>query len=299
MLVHAKLVGSVFFWGATWISGRILAQDMGPFSAALLRFVTASVFLFLWSWHAGHGFPRLPRREILPVTFLGLTGIFLYNAFFFTGLQTVTAGRAALIIASVPVVIGVISALFLGEALTRWRIFGTLLSLSGAAVVLSGGSPLILLQDGLSRGDFMILGCVAAWTAYSVAGSRVMRRLDPLLTVTWSCLLGTLMLVVPALTHGLLEDMVRASLIDWGNILFLGVIATGVAFTWYYAGIRAIGPARAGIFINLVPVFAILMGNIILDEPVTSSLIGGGLMVMSGVWLANRPPGTVRPPERT
>ena len=59
--------------------------------------------------------------------------------------------------------------------------------------------------------------------------------------------------------------------------------------TWYYAGIRAIGAARAGIFINLVPVFAIAMGYVILDEPVTSSLISGGAMVISGVWLANRP----------
>lgn len=289
MLVYAQLVGSVFFWGATWISGRVLAQDMGPFSAALLRFITASVFLFAWSCWAGRGLPRLPKKEILPVAFLGLTGIFLYNAFFFTGLQTVPAGRAALIIASVPVVIGIVSALFLGEPLTRFRIAGTCLSLSGAAVVLSGGNPLALFQGGLSRGDVMILGCVAAWTAYSVAGSRVMRRLDPLLTVTWSCILGTLMLIVPALTHGLLDDLAGADLVDWGNILFLGVVATGVAFTWYYGGIKAIGPARAGIFINLVPVFAILMGWLILDEPVTRALLLGGAMVISGVWLANRP----------
>jgi drug/metabolite transporter (DMT)-like permease len=290
MLVYAKLVGSVFFWGATWISGRILAQDMGPFSAALLRFVTASAFLLFWSWRANGAFPALPRKDVLPVAFLGLTGIFLYNAFFFTGLQTVPAGRAALIIASVPVIISIISALMLGERLTPGKIAGTLLSLTGASIVLSGGNPLSLFQGGLSHGDLMILGCVAAWTAYSVAGSRVMKRVNPLMAVTWSCILGTLMLLTPALTHGLLEDIGRASLVDWGNILFLGVVATGVAFTWYYAGIRAIGAARAGIFINLVPVFAIAMGYVILDEPVTSSLVGGGLMVISGVWLANRKP---------
>jgi len=130
---------------------------------------------------------------------------------------------------------------------------------------------------------------MAAWTAYSVAGIRVMKRVNPLIAVTWSCILGTLMPIVPALTHGLLDDIARASLVDWGNILFLGVVATGVAFTWYYAGIRAIGAARAGIFINLVPVFAIAMGYVILDEPVTSALLTGGAMVISGVWLANRP----------
>lgn len=290
MLVYAQLVGSVFFWGATWISGRVLAQDMGPFSAALLRFLTASVFLFLWSYRAGHGFPRLPRQEILPVALLGMTGIFLYNAFFFTGLQTVPAGRAALIIASAPIVISLLSALLMGEQLTRNKILGALISLSGATIVLSGGDIPALFQGGLSHGDVMILGCVAAWTAYSVAGGRVMRRLDPLLTVTWSCILGALMLVIPAVPHGLLADVKRASLVDWGNILFLGVVATGVAFTWYYAGIKAIGAARAGIFINLVPVFAIAMGYVILDEPVTSSLLSGGVMVIAGVYLTNRAP---------
>jgi drug/metabolite transporter (DMT)-like permease len=290
MLVYAKLVGSVFFWGATWISGRILAQDMGPFSAALLRFVTASAFLLFWSWRVNGAFPALPRKDVLPVAFLGLTGIFLYNSFFFTGLQTVPAGRAALIIASVPVVIGIVSAMLLGDRLTPAKVIGTLLSLTGASIVLSDGNPLRLFQGGLAHGDLMILGCVAAWTAYSVAGSRVMRRVDPLRAVTWSCILGTFMLLPPALYHGLPADMARASLVDWGNILFLGVVATGVAFTWYYAGIRAIGPSRAGIFINLVPVFAIAMGYVILDEPVTSALLSGGAMVISGVWLANRQP---------
>ena len=289
MLVYAKLVGSVFFWGATWISGRVLAQDMGPFSAALLRFVTASVFLLFWSWRVNGSFPALPKKDILPVAFLGLTGIFLYNAFFFTGLKTVPAGRAALIIASVPVIISIISALMLGERLTPGKVTGTLLSLTGASVVLSGGNPLQLFHGGLSHGDLMILGCVGAWTAYSVAGSRVMQRVGPLMAVTWSCILGTFMLLVPALAHGLLDDIKSASLVDWGNILFLGIVATGVAFTWYYAGIRAIGAARAGIFINLVPVFAIAMGYVILSEPVTYSLVSGGAMVISGVYLANRP----------
>jgi drug/metabolite transporter (DMT)-like permease len=109
------------------------------------------------------------------------------------------------------------------------------------------------------------------------------------MAVTWSCILGTIMLLPPALVYGLTTDMARANLVDWGNIFFLGVVATGVAFTWYYAGIRAIGPSRAGIFINMVPVFAIAMGYLILNEPVTSSLLTGGALVISGVYLANRP----------
>jgi drug/metabolite transporter (DMT)-like permease len=75
---------------------------------------------------------------------------------------------------------------------------------------------------------------------------------------------------------------------DWGHILFLGVIATGLAFTWYYQGIKTIGPARAGIFINLVPVFAVILGFIVLREPIYLSLLGGGALTLTGVWLTNR-----------
>ncbi len=288
MLVYLQLVGSVFFWGATWISGRVLAQDMGPFSAAVLRFSTASVFLLGWAWYQQGSFPKLPRKEIPSVALLGLTGVFLYNFFFFTGLKTVPAGRAALIIASVPIIICIISALFLGEKMTLQKIGGVLLSLSGASVVLAGGNPARLFSGGMSHGDLMIIGCVGSWAAYSIIGSRVMKRVNPLMAVTWSCVIGCLALIIPALTHGLLADITKASLIDWGNILFLGVIATGVAFTWYYSGIRAIGPAKAGIFINLVPVFAIIMGYFLLNEPVSTALIGGGAMVISGVYLTNR-----------
>lgn len=289
MLVYTQLIGSAFFWGATWISGRFLAQQLGPFSAALLRFLVASIFLFLWSVTTRRPL-RLPQKDVPAVTFLGLTGIFLYNIFFFTGLRTVAAGRAALIIATVPVVICLVCAFFPNERLTRAKFLGAIISLTGATIILSDGNPLKLFTGGLAHGDLMILGCVGAWTAYSIVGSRIMRRLEPLLTVTWACFLGTLMLIIPALRYGLITDIQQASALDWGNIVFLGVIATGVAFTWYYNGIRALGPGRAGIFINLVPVFAIALGSALLDEPVTSALAGGGALVLFGVYLANRLP---------
>ena len=75
----------------------------------------------------------------------------------------------------------------------------------------------------------------------------------------------------------------------WGNLAFLGVMATGLAFCWYYAAIKAIGASRAGVFINLVPVAAIGLGVLILGEKVTLSLAFGGAMVMTGVFMTNRP----------
>lgn len=291
--VYAKLVGCMALWGATWVSGRVVAQHMSPFPAAFLRFLFASAFLYLLLCRAtaqeGGHWPRLPRALLPGVAFLALTGVFLYNALFFSGLALIEAGRAAMIVACVPSTVALYSALALRQPTRPLKALGIALSLFGVAVILSGGEPLRLFTQGAHLGDLFILGCVAAWAAYSIAGGRVMRQSTPLSAVTWSCILGCALLLPPALATGLPAQAMAADWIIWGNLAFLGVGATGLAFTWYYDGILALGAPRASIFINLVPVFATLMGNVMLGETVGLALALGGLMVLTGVVLANRP----------
>ena len=287
--IYVLLITSMALWGGTWVAGRVLAQSIHPMSAAFLRFALASALLVLMCCRAEGRMPRLRREQILPVMFLGATGVFIYSYFFFTGLQTIAAGRAALIVASIPVCISVISAIFYKEKFGPVRIIGALTSLVGVSVVIADGNPLLLLSGGVSHGDFMILGCVASWTAYSLGGRAVMKTVLPLTAVAWSSLFGTIMLFPAALMGGLMEDLVRARPIDWVCIVYLGALATALAYFWYYQAISVIGASRAGIFINTVPVFAMLMGFLLLGEPVHLSLVTGGLMVVTGVYLTNKP----------
>ena len=135
-----------------------------------------------------------------------------------------------------------------------------------------------------------------AWTIYTLAGKRAMDRLTPLAAVTWSCIFGNLLLFAAALPTGLFSEVAGAALLVWASLLFLGVIATGLAFCWYYEAVKAIGPSRAGIFINFVPVVAVLLGALLLGEPVTWTRVWGGCLVIAGVLLVNRPAG-VEPAE--
>lgn len=286
--VYTLLIISMALWGGTWVAGRVLAQSMHPMPAAFLRFVAASLTLVVMCWRAQGGMPRLERKHILPVFFLGSTGVFAYSYFFFTGLQTITAGRAALIVACIPVCISLLSALLYKEKFGPVRILGALTSLVGVSVVIADGNPLALLSGGVSRGDFMILGCVASWTAYSLGGRAVMKTLPPLTAVSWSCIIGTVMLLPAALMDGLVGEILHARFIDWVCIVYLGALATGLAYFWYYQAISVIGASRAGIFINTVPVFAVVMGFFLLGEPVHLTLLLGGLMVVTGVYLTNR-----------
>lgn len=288
MHVFLKLTAAVTLWGGTFVCGRIIGPHLGPYSASFLRFLTASVcLLWLLARYEG-GVPPMTLRTLAGVCLLGLTGVFAYNIFFFSGLQTVSAGRAASIVAANPVVIALGAALFLGERLTPRKALGIALSVTGAVFILSHGEPLALFAHGVGTGDLFILGCVLSWSAYSLLGKLVMGRLSALASVALSCSAGTLFLLPGALAEGLPGTLDRIPAPVWASILYLGLLGTVAGFTWFYEGVRAIGASRAAVFINLVPVSAALSGFALLDEPVDPALALGAAMVLGGVWLTNR-----------
>jgi len=290
-MVYAKLLLTAFFWGGTFVAGRILREHVGSFSAAFLRFTVATVLLLAIVRKSEGRFPKLTRAQWLSIALLGLTGVFAYNAFFFKGLQLISAGRAALIIATSPVLIALFSAWLYGEKLSLPKIAGILLSVSGAVVVITRGRLTDLVTHGLGIGELMIFGCVLSWVAYSLLGKSVMQVISPLVATAYAALAGMLFLAIPAWVEGMPGQVPSYSVAEWASIVYLGLFGTVIGFVWYYEGIRQIGPMRAGLFINFVPVSAIILAFFILSEPVTISLMIGAGLVITGVYLTNRPSG--------
>ncbi len=293
MLVYLKLLATMLFWGGTFIAGRLVAGVVPPLPAAFLRFAIASVLLLILLYRLEGGLPRLDRRQLGAVTLLGLTGVFGYNVFFFTGLQTVSASRAALIIALNPVGIALFSALFGGERLTRRRALGIAISVSGALLVISNGHLAGLLAGALGSGELALLGCVLCWALYSVLGRRAMRGLSPLAAVTCSSLAGTLLLAPLALAKGVVSGAAGYGLHAWLSLAYLALFGTVLGFLWYYQAIHRLGAVRSGVFINFVPVCAVVLGFLLLDEALSATLLQGGALVIVGAWLTNR---SGRPP---
>jgi len=289
-MIYVKLILTALFWGGTFIAGRQVSQHLKnfPFSIAFLRFALASVLLLGLTRAQEGRIPRLRWREILLVILLGLTGVFAYNVFFFKGLSLIEASRAALIVATCPAFIAIAAVLFLRERLALVQTVGIPLSILGAAVVISKGNLGQIVAGGVGPGELFILGCVLNWAAYSLLGRVAMRKLSPLVSVTYSSLAGALALAGPALHEGLAQAIGRASLLDWTSIAYLAVFGTVLGFVWFYQGVRLIGTTRAGLFINFVPISAVILGYFLLHEPITWSLGVGALLVLSGVYLTNR-----------
>ncbi|WP_455383774.1 DMT family transporter [Acidihalobacter prosperus] len=290
LTTYLMLLGMATLWGGTFIAGRLIGTSVDPYSAAFLRFAIASAFLWLLTLANERRIPRLTGRQVFSVLLLGLTGIFAYNIFFFRGLETVHAGQAAAVIAMNPAVIALLSMILFGERGGALRLVGIGLSLIGALIVISNGRPLGLLEGGLGPGRLDIVMCVFSWVAYSLIGKRVLTGLSPLVSVTYASTAGMLMLAWPVWTHGAVVHWSGYGGLDWSSLIYLGLGGTVIGFVWYYKGIQRIGAMRASVFINFVPVSAILLGHLVLDETVGWSLALGAMLVITGVYLTNRPP---------
>ena len=156
MIIYIKLILTAIFWGGTFIAGRVVARDVGPFSAAFFRFFIASIFLLLFTYRIEGRLPLPHKKQMIPLFLLGMTGVFSYNIFFFKGLKLITAGRAAIIIAGNPIVITLLSVYFFKEKLNLIKVIGIIVSVTGAIIVISKGSLNEIVNSGIGWGEIFI-----------------------------------------------------------------------------------------------------------------------------------------------
>ncbi len=263
-------------------------EELPPFSAAFLRFLTASLLLLLLCLHRYRRLRIPSARQFRLLLLLAFSGIFLFNLFYFSGLRHVSASRGSVIMALSPGVVALGSSLFFAQKLTVKTVLGLLLALAGTIWVITAGRPGTLLTGAVGTGELYLAGSMFCWAVYSLAGKAVMKELPPLLAISYSCWMGTLALAVAACWEGGLAGWRGYSPFSWLGVLYLGALGTVAAFLLYYQGIQRIGPTRASAFINLVPVFAISLGVLLLGEPVYPALLAGTATVIAGISLTNR-----------
>jgi drug/metabolite transporter (DMT)-like permease len=285
-LTYVKLIGAMFMWGGTWIAGRIVAQELpAPLGVPAIRFLLAGLVLA--------GFALATEGRILRpqtgsewgiVSGLALTGIFLYALCFFHGLRHITAGRGALVVALTPVVVALAAWSVGRERMNALKLAGVAIAMAGCLTVIGNGNPLALLHGAAGIGEWLILGCVLCWTAYTFIGRRATRTLSPLAATLWASLIGAVLIGTAALLEGD-RNIAAWSWRVWTSVAFLAVGGTALAFTWFAEGVKRLGAARASAFVNLVPVFAVVQAAVLLDERLGLSVLSGGLLVIVGVWL--------------
>lgn len=286
-----KLILVALFWGGTFIAGRVLALSMPLMTAAFCRFLVAAVLLLMVAYKLEGGLPRLSGSQMGTTAALGLTGVLLYNVFFFGALAQIPAGRTALFVSLNPIMTAIAASFIFKERLSWGRWVGIAIALTGAMVVITKGDLVGTLRDfsqSIGAGEILMSCAVLSWVAYTLLSRKAMEALSPVAATTYATLWGLLFLCIVSAREWGSIDWLSLSASVWLAIFYLGAVGTVIAFVWYYEGVKVIGPSRAAVFTNLVPAFGVLLSAGLLGEPILISMLIGGLLSAVGVSLTNR-----------
>lgn len=281
------LVALAALWGASFLFTRIAAPPFGPVALAEVRTAIAALVLVpLLAWRAD-----LLDLKARPVRFLllGALNTALPFSLFAYAALTVTAATAAILNATAPLFTALVAWIWLRERLALIQWVGMGVGLAGVAWLSLGSS------SGDVGGTVLAIGAaLVASLSYGVSASFVKRHFTgvrPLAVAAGSQLAAALLLAPFAVA---LWPAPSISMAHWAAALTLGVLCTGLAYILYFRLIARVGPAQAMTVTFLIPAFAMLWGFMVLDEPVTPTMLAGCAVILAGTALAT---GLVRLPR--
>jgi len=280
----------VTLWGSYPAFAKLALLHFPPFVLVSLRSVLASAFLVVLLFRRGWDqFRALGWPDVGKFAFLGFAGLFVSTGGTYLGIAFTTASSAVILQAATPVMVALGARLYLGERLRPVQWMGVGCSTLGVLLVITRGSWRAIAHLDLLPGDFILLVAQVGWSAYTIYGKRVLAVHSPELATTAAYVLGSLMLLPMAFIMApFFRSPDFASPVAWavvGYQAFLGA----VAHIWWYKGVKAVGPSRSAIFMNLQPVVGVLLAWVMLDERIEAAELIGGIAVLAGVGLTTRP----------
>lgn len=291
--VYLLLTATAVLWGGNAVTAKFTVGELSPAIVVFVRFTGVTIILLVMTLltNGKNGLPTV--RQLPGIIALGITGIFLQNYLFYTGVKYSTATNASLLAAANPTITALLTAIFYHEKLRSQQLYGIGVSFLGVAIVVTKGSWQVISQLEFNYGDVLLAVAPVTWAIYSLIGRRVMRQIPALIATAWSSLVGTILLFILALREGF-TGQIQLSAYGWANMIYM-IIGSGVlAFYWWNKGVAVIGPNRAAIFVNVIPIAGMICAALVLHEVITILQIAGAIMIIAGVWLTTQAESTVR-----
>lgn len=284
--IYFLMVIAALVWSGAFIAGKFAVPYVPTFTLTFLRFLIASIVLYpvmkLYNKSHPEGNFKLTKKYIPLFLFNGIVGMAGYHVLFFTALKYTTAINSSIIGAMNPIVTTVIAAIFIRQKTPPMQIAGILLSFIGVVLTITGGNFSILASFDFNRGDMFMAAAVICWASYAVM-SRVKGADVPPLALTFYSFVFCTIALVPFVIweHPWALEKIPASAIL--SIVFMAVFSSVIGYMLQQIAIKKIGASKSSIFVNLVPVFSIILSVTILGEELMPVKIFTSLLIIAGV----------------
>jgi len=290
-LVYLSMIITAFFWSGAFIAGKMAVFVFPPLTLTFFRFLLALPFIFILLWLKERKKIVPSKQQIIPLVILGTIGTLGYHFFFFLSLQYTTAINSSLIGSTNPMITTLLAVIFFGERLHFHRAVGIGVSLLGVFSVITGLDPILIKNLEFNLGDlFMSLG-VLCFSSYALLSRKFMGKyhISPLMATAYTFLVCTILsLILGMIIENPLETVIQAQPQVWLEIAYMAVLASVVGYYLQLNAIHRIGAPQTAMFINLVPVFTILLATTILGEELSMIKIASAFLIIWGVYLASK-----------
>lgn len=281
-LTDVLLFTMAVIWGINFVVVKYATHVFNPVAFTGLRVGTAAIFLLAVAFARGN--LALPRRDVIALLLIGMIGNGLYQLFFVHGVSRTRAGNAALIVAAAPAFIALFARVRGLERVRRLTLVGIALSVAGVGLVIAGSAR-------PSNGEVTLLGSllvffgVLCWSVYTILLQPYTKRIDVARLSAFTMVGGAVPLLVASTPALIATDWSAVGGAGWLALFYSSVISMGVAYYFWYRGLRVLGPTRTAVYANLQPIIALAVAWAFLGEIPTIFQGVGAATIVAGVFL--------------
>jgi drug/metabolite transporter (DMT)-like permease len=283
------MVLASLFWAGNYVLGAVAVSSMSPFDLTFLRWALAVVPLLVVAQLVEKPNWRAVLRAWPLLLLLALLGMLAYNLFLYQALNFTTPASASLVNAANPATMALLAVLLVGQKLSPRAVVGIALSLVGVVVIISHGSLDALLNLDINTGQLLMVAAIIVWSLYSIWG-RLVKTVPPITATAAQAVIVLIVMSPFALINGVAFPTEVEPL---SALLYIAIFPSVGSYILWNLALRTTPPAIAGIYLNLITVFTVLIG-VSLGQQVTLAEIIGGLIVIGGVLLTSVPSRTPR-----
>ena len=275
---------TVLIWAFNFSVIKIALRQFTPGSFNGPRLALASLLLLLFL-RVKEGTIAPPRGDLFKLIVLGVVGNTFYQFLFLNGIHRTTASSTSLILTMTPILIAVLSAIFLRERIHWIGWLGILTSFFGLYFVIFGnGAAVSVGKEGL-KGNLMIFVGNLFWAVYTVFSKPLLERMSALRLATLTLSFGALFYLPLTAREIVRFDWGALSVRSWAGLIFSTVFAIALSYVTWYSSVKRVGNTKTGIYSNITPIFTVVFAQLLLGEHIGLTKVIGALVIILGFYL--------------
>ena len=289
-LTDVSLLLMALIWGVNYTSVKYATSVIEPLAFNGVRVTLAAISLVIIAQVATRFFTIEPEgwpsaRDAIALVLLGMLGNGVYQILFVEGIARTRAGDAALLISAAPAFIAIIGRLRGTEQVSARGVVGIALSILGMGFVVIGTTNADGDQRATLLGDSLLLISSLCWSIYTVYLQPYTHRTGGIHLSALTMVGGMVPLLAVAAPAMLATDWTHVPTLAWGSLAYSGFFALVIAYLFWYAGVRVLGPTRTAMYANLQPIFAVAVASLVLGEVITGWQVAGAISIITGLVL--------------